>query len=568
MDNDAQRDEILDGTLTFLRSDLKIEVKPRDFTNALNSLMKELRVITDVPVDSRMVPVDYEITNTILHHKFDLDEFVAKICSVAEEWNRTKDNSKLKEEEKYIAPYFCFIQSSGMGKTKLMYEFAQLTRREDKNNDVCKAVSCDLILSSAGILVPNEGVFDFKLDLRMFEREELKQDATTTAKNIYARLENKLVSNREKNELVPMKTTHVFLFDEAQVLLKTHYGFEAFLFRCIRKWLRTKRDGITTIGVFSGTSSAIMNYTIQTDLLKDDDLEEVPPSRELQDDDNYYLRGLRTFEPFVTLTTMAVLKPTNESQNLSCDETDYAKSIRYGRPLFAVMHENTDLRENIDTILGRLLLQTRKKEVLDWTQRPESMLSVLATRVQMGSTNLSVVSELVAKGYANLTGVTTNFATFAYMPDPVCARLAMCMMDETWKFLKYQGKPKQWWSDAVKTLFSTGLRLPTKGDLGEVLTALYFLFCGDECRKTIDVNKEYTTFSVILEDWMNSLLIEKIGSESDGTQQCEYREKSSSQSESAGKQQNNFLLEFESISSKSFAITRGHHGVDWRIKAS
>jgi hypothetical protein len=37
-------------------------------------------------------------------------------------------------EEKYTAPYFCFIQSSGMGKTKLMYGFAQSTRKESSDD--------------------------------------------------------------------------------------------------------------------------------------------------------------------------------------------------------------------------------------------------------------------------------------------------------------------------------------------------------------------------------------------------------------------------------------------------
>ena len=50
---------------------------------------------------------------------------------------------------------------------------------------------------------------------------------------------------------------------------------------------------VTVIAVFSGTSSAIMNYTIQTNFFccsaveQDGDLEEVPPSRDLQDDNNY-----------------------------------------------------------------------------------------------------------------------------------------------------------------------------------------------------------------------------------------------------------------------------------------
>jgi hypothetical protein len=60
------------------------------FTNALDSLMKELPSVTDINADSRMVPVDYQITNTTLHHKFDLDEFLAQIRSVAKTWNQKK----------------------------------------------------------------------------------------------------------------------------------------------------------------------------------------------------------------------------------------------------------------------------------------------------------------------------------------------------------------------------------------------------------------------------------------------------------------------------------------------
>jgi hypothetical protein len=85
------------------------------------------------------------------------------------------------------------------------------------------------------------------------------------------------------------------------------------------------------------------------------------------------------------------------------------------------------------------------------------------------------------------------------------------------------------------------LCLPTKGDLGEVFTALYFLFCGDECRKTIDGNMNYTTFSVPLEDWIESLFLKESSSESTGTQQCEPSEfPEKKRTESAGKQQHNF----------------------------
>jgi hypothetical protein len=83
------------------------------------------------------------------------------------------------------------------------------------------------------------------------------------------------------------------------------------------------------------------------------------------------------------------------------------------------------------------------------------------------------------------------------------------MMDDEWSLSKWHGKPKKWWSDAVKTLYSTVLSLPDKGSMGEVLTVLYFLFCGDECRKAIDDNRSYKKFSVFLGDWIDSLLSEE-----------------------------------------------------------
>ncbi|CAJ1935457.1 unnamed protein product [Cylindrotheca closterium] len=41
------------------------------------------------------------------------------------------------------------------------------------------------------------------------------------------------------------------------------------------------------------------------------------------------------------------------------------------------------------------------------------------------------------------------------------------------------------------------------GDFGEVMVALYFLFCADIARGSLKDNKEYTTFSVPLNGWIN-----------------------------------------------------------------
>jgi hypothetical protein len=144
---ELQRGEIEVTTTNFF--EFVIHIENADISAALDSLMDELSSLNVVSPNSRIVPVNYHISDTELKHKFDLNQFVEHIQSVATEWNATKDTNN--PNEKYIAPYFCFIQSSGMGKTKLMYEFAQLTRNDPSH----KNLSCDLILSSAGIVIPN-----------------------------------------------------------------------------------------------------------------------------------------------------------------------------------------------------------------------------------------------------------------------------------------------------------------------------------------------------------------------------------------------------------------------------
>jgi hypothetical protein len=96
-----------------------------------------------------------------------------------------------------------------------------------------------------------------------------------------------------------------------------------------------------------------------------------------------------------------------------------------------------------------------------------------------------------------------------FMPDPVCARLAMCLMDENWevasksKRLTIHGNTKKWWIDRVKEVYLQGLCTPEKGDPGEVMVALYFLFCADLLRQQ---DAKYETFSVPLSDWVDSLV--------------------------------------------------------------
>jgi hypothetical protein len=119
--------------------------------------------------------------------------------------------------------------------------------------------------------------------------------------------------------------------------------------------------------------------------------------------------------------------------------------------------------------------------------------------VQMGQTIYSMASKLVANGYANLLGVSAKQVRITYMPDPVCARLAMGMMSETFQLGQFCGAGGAFWAKKLSELFQRGLCIPEKGDSGEIFVALYFLLCGDSLRTTTD------NFTIPLDEWIGRL---------------------------------------------------------------
>jgi hypothetical protein len=98
------------------------------------------------------------------------------------------------------------------------------------------------------------------------------------------------------------------------------------------------------------------------------------------------------------------------------------------------------------------MLMPRVRGVNSYETDTIVLTGILATRVQMGHVSRKVASTLVADGYAHLVGfvprsigleldidskskITTHedIAHICYLPDPVCAHLAMCLMDADWK---------------------------------------------------------------------------------------------------------------------------------------
>lgn len=111
------------------------------------------------------------------------------------------------------------------------------------------------------------------------------------------------------------------------------------------------------------------------------------------------------------------------------------------------------------TIIQRMLQLVESNDI-DYASNDLAWLSVLGTRVQMGQTTFSVASKLVGYSYANLVAVSQggndhSSTKIFFPPDPVCARLAMCLMDEKWSMPEIvKGKEKTWWVEKIKEVYS------------------------------------------------------------------------------------------------------------------
>jgi hypothetical protein len=446
---------------------------------------------------ARMVPVDYKIADSELSHLADLEALRTRVL---ETFDWYKPVTPPKKGPTFVAPYFPFIQSSGMGKTKLLFELGKALNEE-------KGFACHLVLSGNmkvehGEIENKERIFSVFMDLHRVvstKKDQVEEIMYDIVDNVMEQLD-KYFSHP------PAATTHlVLLFDEAQVLLEKNFGIDAFLFQCICLWIRKARQNFHCAAVFASTTSSLSNF------YPDERLVRPLSTRSLKG--QYLPSGEHLPLPFYQTTTIgcflsinsANVSRTVESSEYACTDCEYNHAIPYGRPLFAKMAENSQLEDHLDTVLGRMLLSDYK----DWESKKESCLSILATRVQMGQTSTQIASRLIAKGYANLVDFSdSKIAQICYVTDPVCARLAMAMMDADFsmniKGFRVDGKPKDWWVEQAVGSFSSGLCKPGKGDTGEVFLAMYLLFCGDLLRKKIDPS--YRQFSVPLDSWVSNLI--------------------------------------------------------------
>ena len=192
------------------------------------------------------------------------------------------------------------------------------------------------------------------------------------------------------------------------------------------------------VAVFSGTSTALVNYFKEP--------RESSTSRDAGTK-KYYEEGKLLYPAFIHFSTGGLFRPET-APTVPNGNTDYFNAIPYGRPLFPALNGKTGpSAANEEKILERMLLGFDHDE---WKSDDGSWLSLVGTRFQLGSVPLGFVSRMVSRGYANLSQFgfyddTSPLVSHNFIVDPVCARLAMCMMDEDWKCNKLQGcSPKDW----------------------------------------------------------------------------------------------------------------------------
>jgi hypothetical protein len=440
---------------------------------------------------TRIVSVDFGIAESKLSHIIDLEALIERV-------NETF--SWFDPPLTYVGPYFPMIQSSGMGKTKLLYEL----RNHFKGME---DTECYLCLAGDNSSKQDPQVFSHILDFI----EVVNKLDTESEKNVKIGVA-RILEFLDKSFLskpFPGKKM-VLLFDEAQNLVKDHFMVKGFLFKCIRIWLRESGRSFRCVAIFAGTTSSLANFYPDNKLDFNSISREAGRAKLLS-------RGDKLPPPFYQTTTIGCC--LSNKVFIDCDDqlaacvkeeddarrTEYDQAIAYGRPLFAKMAEKNQLESGLNTVLNRMLISNAR----NWEYTDSSYLSILGTRVQMGQTSTEIASRLVSQGYANLIGFSpSNVAQICFHTDPVCARLAMAMMDEDFSMemedTVVSGKSKRWWVQRAASSFAGGLCRPEKGDLGEIFVALYLLFCADILRKEVD--PEYRNFSVPLDCWVSNLI--------------------------------------------------------------
>ena len=194
----------------------------------IQSLYESLRstvTVQDNVVD-RPVTIGYKIKDSDLSHQYDLQLFTKKVIETD---NNYYDDVGARGPNTYVAPYFCMIQSSGMGKTRLLYEYRNSTCSADDNTRCYEAKT--ILSGPIKLEAAEKGIFDWTFSVSLSasqEQEDMEILRKTNAESIYEFLDEMVNKELQWKNDDWSNTTRVLMFDEAHLLLENEYGIEAF----------------------------------------------------------------------------------------------------------------------------------------------------------------------------------------------------------------------------------------------------------------------------------------------------------------------------------------------------
>jgi hypothetical protein len=244
-------------------------------STAINALTvipfwKESHVNDSPKGPNRVADINFKIADTPFVYTYDLELFCKHVDRMFT-WHEESE-----ERKKYMAPYFPLVQSSGMGKTKLLYEY----QKKSKNDIESKLILCQLDSSSDNKNdMPDKkyDIYDHNFFVPSGETEEVRDITTQKLAKIVQSINSKKV---------------VLCFDESQALLES----DAFSFRCIRWWLRLQHEK-QVVAVFTGTTSKLANF-----------YREAPTTRFSREAARYHSEnGKDLYQPFYKLSTSGIV---------------------------------------------------------------------------------------------------------------------------------------------------------------------------------------------------------------------------------------------------------------------
>ena len=273
---------------------------------------------------------------------------------------------------RYAAPCMPIVQSSGTGKTKLLFEFKR-TQEDIQGNYDIKLISC--LPKDERRPQARSQVYDVYLDFKGKEKEKLF---------LQTMIED-MVDKQEKT------TPLVLIFDEAQELSRD----SSIHMLDLRKLLRRRRKR-NVVAFIVGTNLSLV-YCHPAE-------EQRRSSREGLAEGDYFASGNELHPPIFELYTMGCLA---KKITISADQSEFVKSIPYGRPLFARMLLGEDEllpREGAGTaewplhmkrtvsdsemVVAATRLLLEQTSPFDSAETLLPFASVWATRVQLGGLSL------------------------------------------------------------------------------------------------------------------------------------------------------------------------------------